>query len=188
MKWLILLALLGCASEKTVYTIDKKCLGTLQKKRFVAPNDVKSMGVFSNLKLSPDGEQATGYRIRIIRRRGLCRGLVMEFDAGIEPSIWSVTNAFECKERLSNVSLVSKLGFDDVFTNQPPEDFYFGLEGKIDGKGNLNAFITFPANDLKNRPVKQRVVLKAEEKDGLSMAKFDWEVIERLKMKKSCFY
>lgn len=186
MKYLwIAVLVMGCSSSKNKLTQDKKCLEVVSKKKIMAPKDVKSMGVFSNI--TKEGELLSGYKIRIVKRKGFCQALILEFDKGIEPNLYAVSNLFECKEKLQNISLVTKLGFKSPYTEVEPEDFYFGLDGRV-LKNNIVGHISFPENDLKDRPAKTKVQMDAGVKDETSMAGFDWEIIERLKMMKSCYY
>ena len=185
MKYLILALLAACSSPKPKLVSDAECLKILSKKKIVAPKGVTSMGVYSNL--TQEGDVYSGYKIRIVKRKKYCQGLILEYNQSLEPQIYAISNLFECEDKLGTFALDTKLGFYSPFSDSPPEDFYFGFDGRQNDDGSLSGYITFPANDLKDRPAKTKVIFEAGSKDQASMAAFDWEIIERLRMKRSCF-
>ena len=177
-----------CAAPKKRLKEDRKCLQIVEKKKVSAPSDIESIGVYSNVKLEDDGETMSGYTIRVVRRKAICQALIIEFEKSIEPAFYAVSNLFECRAKPNTYNLVTKLGFRSPFSESSPEDFYFGFDGKLNQKRDLEGHITFPTNDLRDRPAKTKVVLSLGQNDGLSMAQFDWEVIQKLKLKKSCYH
>lgn len=185
MKFLIIFLLVACSSPKPKLESDTDCLKALAGKKIIAPNGIESMGVFSNLE--QEGDVFTGYKIRIVKRKAFCQALILEYNQSLEPQIYSISNLFECDEELKLVSLDTKLGFYSPFSDSPPEDFYFGFDGRLEESGSLKGHITFPSNDLKDRAPKTRAVFEPGPKDQASMAAFDWEIIERLRLKRSCF-
>ncbi len=185
MRSFILLLLLSCASGKPKLVSDDACLKDLMKKKLTAPRGVESAGVYSNLVRV--GDLYTGYKIRIVKDRDLCQALVLEYNQSLEPNLYAVSSVFECKEKLSTLAIDTKLGFYSPFSQGVPEDFYFGFDGRVDSANNLVGHISFPENDLADRPTKTRVELKSGPRDLSSMASFDWEIIQRLKLKRACF-
>lgn len=185
MKYLILIFFVACSTPKSKLESDSECLKALASKKIVAPNGVESMGVYSNLV--QEGDVFSGYKIRIVKRKDYCQALILEYNQSLEPQLYSISNLFECEESLSTVSMDTKLGFYSPFSDSAPEDFYFGFDGRVDSSDKLIGHISFPNNDLKGRPEKTKVSFEPGPKDQASMAAFDWEIIERLKLKRACF-
>lgn len=183
---LLLISLcLSCSTndkKPTSTSAQQSCLDVIKDTKIKAPHNITYWGIFSNLdNLNINND---GYSLRVVKKGKKCQALIMDYLTASRPNVWAISNNFNCN--LNQIVLKTSYAFYTPFENTLPFKRKFTFKGHIQRNGDLKGAIIFsPDNQWKKQSILITNLTRAKSLDH-SMAAFDWETIQKMKLKTRC--